>query len=408
MDDTRKIVRSLVTAYNRDAGREVYSVKTKQIYPEYYTGEKNGVRVLDIEKFREFENSIERGIQSGAFSAVKEQKTGIYKTIKATSGQIALLAKGHKLTLWSEYAAGMREILSASLQSPCPQVRDWVSQQLQEERLTDVKLWFKYDAEEGAAAAEKSLSELLTACEAVYAQQEDIMLRNFSSNIHMTSKGFEGTMMRRVCAILSPDQFANQVEPNEILKELHILRNPASVWVRGHGRILFQNGDALTLSAYTTPFAMTRSLVEGIQTVETKALLTIENLTTFNDYTPSREELVVFTSGYANSLVVRFLQRVHRACPLQYTRHFGDIDAYGFDILRNLSHRVGTRFASYRMDAETYLKHEALAIPMTGSNQKLFPKLLLDPFFTEEEKRVFSLLMKRGTTLEQESVQENT
>jgi Uncharacterized protein conserved in bacteria C-term(DUF2220). len=113
---------------------------------------------------------------------------------------------------------------------------------------------------------------------------------------------------------MSPGQFADKVDPYEILKGLHILRNPASVWVRGHGRILFQNGDVMTLSAYSTPFAMTRSLVESIVTVETKALLTIENLTTFNDYEPSREDLVVYTNGYANSLVVRFLQIVLRDC----------------------------------------------------------------------------------------------
>ena len=163
----------------------------------------------------------------------------------------------------------------------------------------------------------------------------------------------------------------------------------------------------MTLSAYSTPFAMTRSLVESIVTVETKALLTIENLTTFNDYEPSREELVVYTSGYANSLVVRFLQIVLRDCWLQYTRHFGDSDAYGFDILRNLSDRVGKRFASYRMDVETFLQNVNQAIPMTPSNVKLFPKLMADPFFTEDEKLMFSLLMERGKTLEQEGIQNN-
>lgn len=366
------------------------------------------MRALDIEKFREFENSVESGVDSGVFSAVKDKKTRIYKTIKAKSCQISILAKLQELTLLPEYAARMQEILSTYLHSSCPQVTEWISHQLQDESLTDVKLWFKYDAEEGTSAAEESLSDLLNACEAVYAQQDDIMLRNFSSNIHMTSKGFEGAMMRHVCAIMSPEQFANNVEPDEILKGLHILRNPASLWVRGHGRILFQNGDVLTLSAYTTPFAMTRSLVESMKTVETTALLTIENLTTFNDYAPFKGEMVVFTSGYANSLVVRFLQLVYRDCQLQYIRHFGDMDAYGFDILRNLSNRVGKRFESYRMDVETYLKHEDMAIPMTDSNMKLFPKLLLDPFFNEGERLVFSLLMERGKALEQEGVQENS
>ena len=408
MDFTHKIVQHLVAAYNRDSSKESYSISTKYIYPEYYTGEKNGLISLDIETFQEFETSIESGIASGVFSSIRDKKNGIYKTVKATGCQISVLAKLQRLTLLPEYVCRMQEILSTHLHSTCPQVAEWVSRQLQSESLADVKLWFKYDAEEGTSAAEENLSNLLNACEAVYAQQDDIMLRNFSANIHMTSKGFEGTMMRHVCAIMSPEQFADNVEPDEILKGLHILRNPASVWIRGYGRILFQNGDVLTLSAYTTPFAMTRSLVESIKAVETKALLTIENLTTFNDYSPAREELVVFTSGYANSLVVRFLQIVHRDCQLKYTRHFGDIDAYGFDILRNLSNRVGTRFASYRMDVETYLKNEDLAIPMTKSNKKLFPKLLLDPFFDEGEKLVFLLLMKREKTLEQEGVQENS
>lgn len=408
MDYMRKITLHLAAAYNRDPSKEAYSISTKNIYPEYYTGEKDGVRALDIEKFQEFESSIECGVGSGVFSAVKDKKTRAYKTIKASGCQISALAKQQRLTLLPEYAAEMREILSAYLKSSCPQVLDWVSHQLQDESLSGVKVWFKYDAERGISAVKEGLSALLNACEAVYALQDDIMLRNFSSNIHMTSKGFEGAMMRRVCAIMSPDQFADKVEPDEILKELHILRNPASVWVRGYGRILFQNGDALTLSAYTTPFAMSRSLVENIKAVETEALLTIENLTTFNDYAPSAGELVVFTSGYANSLVVRFLQIIHRDCQLKYTRHFGDMDAYGFDILRNLSNRVGRRFVSYRMDVETYLKNRELAIPMTGSNKKLFPKLMADHFFNDREKLVFTLLIEQEKTLEQEGVQENS
>ncbi len=406
MDYMRKIALHLATAYNRNANREFYSVSTKSIYPEYYTGEKNGVKVLDIEEFQKFENIIEDGVECGEFSAVKDKKTRAYKTIKSTGEQISILAKQQKLTLLTEYVSRMQEILNAHRNSTCPQVTEWISQQLQDESLAGVRAWFKYDVEEGTSVAEDGLTVLLNACEAVYALKDDIMLRNFSSNNHMTSKGFEGAMMRHVCAIMSPERFADDVEPDEILKGLHILRNPASVWIRGHGRILFQNGDELTLSAYTTPFAITRSLVEKIKTVEAKALLTIENLTTFNDYAPSGEELVAFTSGYANSLVVYFLQIVHRDCPLQYTRHFGDIDAYGFDILRNLSNRVGKRFESHHMDVETYLKNEELAIPMTDSNKKLFPKLMMDSFFNENEKLVFSFLMEQGKTLEQESVQE--
>lgn len=408
MDYTREIALRFAAAYNRDSSRKLYSISTKVLYPEYYTGEKDGVPVLDIEEFQKFVCSIERDVDSGLFSAVKDKKTGVYKTIKATIDQICILAKLQNLTLLPKYVARMRDILTAHQPSTCPQVTEWISQQLQDENLAGVRAWFKYDAENDTSAAEKGLSVLLNVCEAVYAQQDDIMLRNFSSNILVTSKDFEGTIMKHVCAIMSPDQFADKVDPYEILKELHILRNPASVWVRGHGRILFQNGDVMTLSSYSTPFAMTRSLVESIVTVETKALLTIENLTTFNDYEPSREDLVVYTSGYANSLVVRFLQIVLRDCRLQYTRHFGDSDAYGFDILRNLSDRVGNRFAAYHMDVETYWKNAEQAIPMTDSNKQLFPKLMVDPFFTEDEKLMFSLLMERGKTLEQEGIQNNS
>jgi hypothetical protein len=60
------------------------------------------------------------------------------------------------------------------------------------------------------------------------------------------------------------------------------------------------------------------------------------------------------------------------------------------------------------MDAETYLKNAEQAIPMTDSNKELFPKLMADPFFTGDEKLMFSLLMERGKTLEQEGVQNNS
>jgi len=399
-----RIACRLVANYNKDSSKGTYGISTGTIYPEYYSGEKNGVPCLDTESFAQFNRIIEKGISRGLFSSNQDKRTFVYKRITATAKQVQDLADLHSLTLLPEYVERMRLTLSLYKDSDCQRVQDWVSQQLGEKDLADVKNWFKFDMFGDISQQEKELKELLDTCDAISGLKDDVLMRNFSVGRSMGSKGFEQSMKNRVCTIMAPEQYADGVNPNEILKSLHILQNPASVWIKGNGHIVFRNGDTITCSAYTSPLALTRDWVECIDHIDAKSLLTIENLTTFNDYHIRAGEFVVFTSGFANSLVVEFIRKCAADNALTSVKHFGDIDAFGFVILRDLVSRTGIEISPYYMDALTYEANKAQAINMTDGNRTLFQKLIGDPFYSAEDKGLFRLLLEEGKTLEQEGI----
>lgn len=404
MNYAYEIALGLVSNFNKDSEKAIYAVNTKTIFPEYYSGEKDGVQCLDLDAFTRFHQAVESYLSKGLIISKQDKHTGIYKRISATPIQIKQLAVQHELVLKPEYQRRMAAALSRFKNSSCPQVRNWVLQQLTTDQLKAVQTWFRFDTQVNINQAEKSLSQLLGVCEAVSELREDVMMRNFSVAHLEGSKALEQEFKDKIAAIMAPEQYADGVPTNEILKTLRILQNPASVWIKGAGRIFFKNGDILTCSACPAPLALSREWVEQITRVEAKSLLTIENLTTFNDYPCTSETLIVFTSGYANSLVIKFLRKCAADNILQCIQHFGDMDAFGFEILRDLSTRTELRFAPYLMDLDTYHAFCIQAIPMTAGNRKLFQKLLENDFYLEADKALFQVLLTDNKILEQEGI----
>ena len=103
--------------------------------------------------------------------------------------------------------------------------------------------------------------------------------------------------------------------------------------------------------------------------------MTIENLTTFFRWNEPAT-LMVYLGGYHNTIRRRLLQKIYRAFPQAEYRHFGDMDAGGFEIYRDLREKTGIPFEPYRMDTETLNEYRSFARPLTDNDRKRLQKMI--------------------------------
>ena len=86
--------------------------------------------------------------------------------------------------------------------------------------------------------------------------------------------------------------------------------------------------------------------------VLTKAVITVENLTTYHDEN-KKEAVYIYLGGYHNKSKKELLEKIYKGNKSCEYLHEGDIDIYGFLILENLKERTGIPFKSLLMDINT-------------------------------------------------------
>lgn len=79
---------------------------------------------------------------------------------------------------------------------------------------------------------------------------------------------------------------------------------------------------------------------------------------------------MIYLGGYHNSVRRALLQEVYACCPNAAYYHFGDIDAGGYEIYRNLCEKTGIPFKMYRMDLKTLQSYEKYGKPLTLNDRK--------------------------------------
>ena len=127
--------------------------------------------------------------------------------------------------------------------------------------------------------------------------------------------------------------------------------------------------------------------------------MTIENLTTYFRW---QEEgcLCIYLGGYHNGLRRLLLQEIYAHCPVEEYCHFGDIDAGGFEIYRDLCNKTGIPFRMYRMDLKTLKAYENYGRPLTENDRKRLQGMC----GWEEVREVALYMLEHNVKLEQECV----
>lgn len=397
-----KIVKAIVEEFNKNSSTRSTHISTKKLFPSYYTG----LGDYDFEELEAFDEAIREGLSEGLFSATRDERCNIFKTIIATKEQAERLANDLRVVSRETYIQRIRSVLTRYQDSSCSQVKAWVETELGAGNLRQASNVVRYDGKVDLFDLEWRLDTLLQGCERIANLTDDILCRNLSTTFdYGGSKEFERSYMEKTAKILAPSLAASGVSAREILKTFHVLENPACVWIKGYGQLQFTNGDKITLLPSGDGIALSRAVVDQISSVcGADSIFSIENLTTFNSFKPKPGQMIVFTSGYANSLVIRFLQCIYIVGQIQNFYHFGDLDAYGFDILRDLNVRLSFCVRPYLMDIATYEQNKSRAIKMTKGNHRLMELQLQTDFFASETRDLFDLLLKEGKTLEQEGI----
>ena len=390
------ICRRLLDAHRKDPSKEKYNIHVSSICKSYVDGVP-----YEPELFTAVRRDIERGREEGLWRASLRAPQKVYVSITATASQVSLIAQRTGLHSMAEYRQEMEKAVSAFLDSPSPQVSDWALRELTERGLRDCKAWFRPDPDTDPIQQGRQLTQLLQACETVSGLTDDILYRNLSSAVFSGSKDMERHYLPKIAQILAPDLAAER-DTESILSQFHVFRNPVQILVRGEGTLRFSNGDVLHLRSQ--PVGLSDWYLRDLSGVESDGLLTIENLTTFHDYKLQPGQMSICTMGYPSHRVTNLISLWLRTGGHSRFRHYGDMDAFGFEILWMLHERTGAQVEPLHMDLATYEANKERSIPLLSANIAVFRRLKDKNYFSKKTEDLFDRLMQDGRMLEQESV----
>ena len=212
---------------------------------------------------------------------------------------------------------------------------------------------------------------LLQAVRFVEQNKEACYVREFSVRHFQDSKYFE-SVEHQVAGIFRKFQKGfSETDDDEILAEHGIYHTPNYVYFKGNAGIMLGD-EMIHLDRFHQGIGLSGEDISAVRFAELskiKKVLTIENLTTFFRW-KEQDCLIIYLGGYHNSVRRRLLKEIYQALPDVQYWHFGDIDAGGFAILRDLQKKTGIPFVAYHMDLDTIMQYEKYGKKLSGSDRK--------------------------------------
>lgn len=260
-------------------------------------------------------------------------------------------------------------------------------------------------------------TDLLTVMEALPALQAETPYRVFSVRIFNDSKRLEVIKSQLVSLARLGSPEWKRLPPEEILRELNLVPNPTYVHLAGDWELTLETGEILTLGGFAPsvgfPAAQTGQLQRVI--VHAKAVLCIENLTTFHEFIRAQHATgnlsmrrvagtkyaIICSYGNPSPATRRILRLLPAETPLY---HWSDLDYGGFNILSQLRRLVRDDIQPYRMDIATIDSNYPRSRPLTVADKLNLKKLLVRPELCDA-RPVIEYLLKRGVKLEQEGIE---
>ena len=241
----------------------------------------------------------------------------------------------------------------------------------------------------------KQCEDILKGLVAVLNQKEEIFRRNFSVKIYGDSKRYEG-LENKIIKIIN--DFSN----DDYINDYNILKNYTYVYFKGE--IELNIGDSfINGTNFNGGVAISSKDIDNIDKIKVNGskLLTIENLTTFNNYTG--EGAIIYLGGYHNKIRQKLLMKIYFQNPKINYYHFGDIDAGGFKILAHLKRKTKIPFKPLYMDVQTLMDNIYYAKELTANDISEIKKLLEKEEF-EEYFDVLKKMLETNKKLEQEII----
>lgn len=253
----------------------------------------------------------------------------------------------------------------------------------------------------------KRLEDLLRAIAALD-PAHPLPRRVFSVRVFGASKHLETNILGALRAALRAFHPLAAIvgDGHELLAEAGITGDRDHLLLAGPLRLSVA-GSNLDIASLRPDVGLPASLLDAamIHTVDARAVLTVENLTTFHLLAQGHlpDVLVVYLGGYHNAARRSFLQRVHAVNPRATFLHWGDFDFGGFQIFRFLRDRTGVPFHPFRMDIDTYRSHATMGTPFDDRYARRLARLATDPAY-DVFHAVISEMLHRRRRLEQEAI----
>lgn len=216
-----------------------------------------------------------------------------------------------------------------------------------------------------------STRQMLKTIQAVEMNESPLYIREFSMIHFQDSKAFE-KMEGRVSHVFKRFKpGCEAMDYGEILAEYGIYHTPNYVYLKGNAVVSIGKAK-IDLSSLKQGLGISGEDIGRIRFCNTagiRKVITIENLTTYFRWQED-DSLLIYLGGYHNRVRCVLLQEIYACCSKARYCHFGDIDAGGFEIYRNLCEKTGIPFETYKMDLETLRLYEKYGKPLTANDRK--------------------------------------
>lgn len=412
----RKILEHLLDSYERSRTfrgdnqvRQSFSVSIGKLFPKYNDD-------AEYEYFCQINESIEE-LCADELVIPEYRKKGVLKKVTLNPDRLdvcyEMLGRMPRRREQAEFARIWDDLCQGD--EPCrqnqsgqehwlPLVKYIAAQRLRVEKNLNVE-YYNHDLEE--------YHELLMVVKAVLENQEEIFIRNFSIQMFHDSKRM-GQLKHKIEALLY--QYGEYQERDYVLEECGIVDTPTYVMIKGNGSIRIgrkrsSDEQEIDLSMMEGDIALSTESVKSLKdvTVMGKRVVTVENLTSFHDYS-EEDDFVVYLGGFHNKVKREFLLYLYQRNSEKEYRHFGDIDAGGFYILEHLKKKTGIPFRSLYMDTETLQRYRGDRKPLTENDRRRLLQLKeelaerMQHEETEDYGDVISYMLDENCKLEQEAV----
>ena len=412
----RKVLEHLLDSYERSRTfrgdnqvNQSFSVSIGKVFPKYNDD-------AEYDYFCQMNESMEELCAEGLVSLVYRKK-GVLKKITLNLDRLDVCyemlgrmprrrEQEELVRIWDDFCQGdeLGRQNESGQEQLLPLVKYIAAQRLRVEKNLNVE-YYNHDLAE--------YRELLLAAKAVLENQEEIFIRNLSIQLFHDSKRME-QLKNKVEALLY--QYGEYQERDSALEECGIVHTPTYVMMKGNGRIRIgrkrRSGEQeIDLSLMEGDIALSTESVKNLKAVMVmgKRVVTVENLTSFHDYS-TEDDFVVYLGGFHNKVKRDFLLYLYRRNPEKEYRHFGDIDAGGFYILEHLKKKTGIPFRSLYMDTRTLQRYREDRKPLTENDRRRLLQLKEELAErtqheeTEDYGDVISYMLDKNCKLEQEAV----
>ena len=159
----------------------------------------------------------------------------------------------------------------------------------------------------------------------------------------------------------------------------------------------------LDVSGITGGISISTACFDDISYINTGGrVMTVENKTTFERMQEDGHTSYMYLGGFCNRGQARFIKHVYRDNPDAEYLHFGDIDAGGLFIHRNLCEVTGVSFSMYKMGVEQLSdnRYAECLKKLTENDKNRLEGLKDDKRYTD----IVSYMEKNDCKLEQEIV----